>query len=72
MSDLTITELSNTIKKFKTKYPGPPLKAIKLSSATLALIPLSDTTSMWSFHAMAVEIDDSLPLGEFKEVYAES
>lgn len=66
---LTISGLSDTIKEFNTKYSGPPLKAIKLSSATLALFPLKDTTSISSFCGVRVEIDDSLPLGTFKEVY---
>jgi hypothetical protein len=63
---LSVSELLGTVKGMKTKY-GPPLKTIKISRATLSLIPLGSNPSI--FQGVPVDIDDSLGLWEFKEIY---
>lgn len=75
---LSMKELSDTFLKLKTQYQaqyGKPLKAVKLSRLTLLTIPLAlpmrDALSPVStFYGVPIEIDDSLGLWEFKEVYA--
>jgi hypothetical protein len=64
---LSLRQLADLTTEFNAKY-GPPLRAIKISSTTASLIPL--TTSVTPpIHAVPVDIDESLGLWEFKEVY---
>ena len=75
---LSMKELSDTFLKIKTRFQeqhSKPLKAVRLSRLTLLTIPLAlpvrDASSPVStFYGVPIEIDDSLALWEFKEVYA--
>lgn len=74
---LSMRELSETFLKLKTQHEaqfGKPLKAIRLSRETLLTIPLmptQDASSISRFYGVPVEIDNSLALWEFKEVYGD-
>lgn len=69
-------EMSEAFFKIKAQHEaqfGRPLKAVKLSRLTLLTIPLlptQDVASISTFYGVPIEIDDSLGLWEFKEVYA--
>jgi hypothetical protein len=65
---LSIPGLLYIKSKLDIKY-GPPLKAIKISQETLALIALTHS-EFPAFLGVLIEIDDSLGLWEFKEIYA--
>lgn len=77
---LSMKELSDSFLKIKTNYQaeyGKPLKAVKLSRLTLLTIPLAvptvplqEPSSSLTFYGVPIEIDNSLALWEFKEVYA--
>lgn len=72
----SMNEMFDTFLKIKTRHQerfGKPLKAVKLSRLTLLalpLIPAQDANAITSFYGVPVEIDDSLALWDFKEVYA--
>lgn len=70
---LSMRELSETVLKFKAQHE-PPLKAIKLSRATLLCFPPSPIQGITqqpisTFYGVPVEVDDSLGLFEFEKVY---
>lgn len=73
---LSMKELSDTFLRLKTRHEaqfGKPLKAVRLSRETLMTIPMVPTlqrSSISTFYGVPIEIDDSLALWEFKEVYA--
>lgn len=74
---LSMKEMSETFLKIKTQQQarfGKPLKAVRLSRQALMMIPLAipmrDASSPVStFYGVPIEIDTSLDLWEFKEVY---
>lgn len=73
---LSMKEMSDMFLKitaqFKSQY-GKPLKDVKLSRETLLSLPLmptQDPSAVLRFYGVPVEIDDSLALWEFKEIYA--
>jgi hypothetical protein len=75
---LSMKELSETFLKLKTQYQAQhnkPLKAVRLSRLTLLHIPLAlpmrdASNPVSTFYGVPIEVDDSLALGEFKEVHA--
>lgn len=73
---LSMKEMFDTFLKIKTQHEarfGKPLKAVKLSRLTLMTLPLmptQDTHSISTFYGVPVQIDDSMGLWEFKEIYA--
>lgn len=74
---LSMKELSETFFKIKSQHQaqfGKPLKAVKLSRLTLMSIPLAyrqPENPISTFYGVPIEIDDSLGLWEFKEVYGD-
>lgn len=73
---LSMKELTETFLKIKTEHQvryGCPLKVVKLSRLTLMSLPLLHTqepSAIATFYGVPIEIDDSLGLWEFKEIYA--
>jgi len=68
-------EMSTAFLRAKVAYQekhGKPPRAVKLSRLTLLSIPLPYTSvePVSTFCGVPIEIDDSLGLWEFKEVYA--
>jgi hypothetical protein len=70
--ELSPAEFADISQGIKAKY-GPPLKAVRASRVTMSLFPVADGPTRAVFEvrlgAVPVIIDDSLSLGEFKEVY---
>jgi hypothetical protein len=64
--ELSLAEIADISQDVKAKY-GPPLKAVRASRVTMSLFPVADGPVRLG--AVPVVIDDSLSLGEFKEVY---
>lgn len=73
---LSIKELSDSVLKVRAALRAnnqPPLKAIRLSRETLLAFPLvygQEGSAIATFYGIPVEIDDSLALFEYKEIYA--
>lgn len=74
---LSMKKLTDAFQRAKARQEvlGKPLKAVRLSQATLLMIPVVVPTSstfsaISTFYGVPVEIDNSLALWEFKEVYA--
>lgn len=75
-SALKLGEMSDSFLKITTRFQAEhskPLKAVKLSRLTLLSLPLMPTqepSALLRFYGVPIEIDDSLALWEFREVYA--